>query len=37
MLPQVNAHDFDTCESCIKGKMTRKSFSQIGLLQIYLK
>ena len=28
MLPQVNAHDFDTCESCIKGKMTRKSFSQ---------
>ncbi|KAM1500447.1 hypothetical protein ACFX10_023002 [Malus domestica] len=28
MLPQISAHDFDTCESCIKGKMTRKSFSQ---------
>ena len=26
MLPQVNLNDFETCESCIKVKMSRKSF-----------
>jgi hypothetical protein len=28
LIQQVSSNDFDTCESCIKGKMTSKSFSK---------
>jgi hypothetical protein len=26
LLPKINYKDFNICESCIKGKMTNKSF-----------
>jgi hypothetical protein len=28
LLPKINSEDFNICESCIKGKMTNKSFSK---------
>jgi hypothetical protein len=28
LLPNFNSEDFNTCESCIKSKMTNKSFSK---------
>jgi hypothetical protein len=28
LLPHFNSENFNTCESCIKGKMTSKSFSK---------
>jgi hypothetical protein len=28
LLPHFNSKNFNTCESCIKGKMTNKSFSK---------
>ena len=28
LIPQMNTIDFDICESCVKGKMTRKSFNK---------
>jgi hypothetical protein len=28
LLPNINSEDFNTCKSCIKGKMISKSFSK---------